>query len=219
MIRIIENYILKKYDVISFDIFDTLIERKCLVPADIFELAGEKILGRDKATKFRSDRIEAERSARQKKSGGEVNITDIYTELDKEYSDVSKRLMDEEQNQEILNCKKKESMYRFFQKCVASDKKVLLVSDMYQPEQVIVKMLDKCEISGYADIYISNCYNVNKLTGKLFELVINKCGVDRRKIVHIGDSVKADYLGARKAGIQSILTGRKNRLKRQFNSK
>ena len=38
MIRFIEDYMLKKYDVISFDIFDTLIERTCSVPADIFEL-------------------------------------------------------------------------------------------------------------------------------------------------------------------------------------
>ena len=40
MIRFIEDYMLKKYDVISFDIFDTLIERTCSVPADIFELTG-----------------------------------------------------------------------------------------------------------------------------------------------------------------------------------
>lgn len=127
--------------------------------------------------------------------------------------------MAEEQRQEIVNCKKKESMYGFFQKCVASDKCVILVSDMYLPEQVIIKMLEKCGIAGYDDIYISNCYNSNKLTGKLFELVMDERGTDRKKIIHIGDSVKADYIGARKAGIRSILIGRKNRLKRQLNSK
>ena len=35
MIRFIEDYMLKKYDVISFDIFDTLIEKTCCVPADM----------------------------------------------------------------------------------------------------------------------------------------------------------------------------------------
>lgn len=48
MIRFIEDYMLKKYDVISFDIFDTLIERTCSVPADIFELTGEAVLGKIK---------------------------------------------------------------------------------------------------------------------------------------------------------------------------
>ena len=219
MIRFIEEYMLKKYDVISFDIFDTLIERTCSVPADIFELTGEAVLGKDKALQFRADRIEAEHNARHKKTGGEVNISDIYNELDSAYAAFSQQLMAEEQRQEIVNCKKKESMYGFFQKCVASDKCVILVSDMYLPEQVIIKMLEKCGIAGYDDIYISNCYNSNKLTGKLFELVMDERGTDRKKIIHIGDSVKADYIGARKAGIRSILIGRKNRLKRQLNSK
>lgn len=219
MIRFIEDYMLKKYDVISFDIFDTLIERTCSVPADIFELTGEAVLGKDKALQFRADRIEAEHNARHKKTGGEVNISDIYNELDSAYAAFSQQLMAEEQRQEIVNCKKKESMYGFFQKCVASDKCVILVSDMYLPEQVIIKMLEKCGIAGYDDIYISNCYNSNKLTGKLFELVMDERGTDRKKIIHIGDSVKADYIGARKAGIRSILIGRKNRLKRQLNSK
>ncbi len=219
MIRFIENYILKKYDVISFDIFDTLIERTCSVPADIFELTGEAVLGKDKALQFRADRIEAEHNARHKKTDGEVNISDIYRELDSVYDAFSQQLIDEEQRQEINNCKKKASMYGFFQKCVKSDKLVLLVSDMYLPEQVIADMLGKCGIKGYDDIYISNCYNANKLTGKLFEQVMDERGIDRKKIIHIGDSVKADYLGARKAGIRSILIGRKNRLKRQLNSK
>ena len=184
MIRFIEDYMLKKYDVISFDIFDTLIERTCSVPADIFELTGEAVLGKDKALQFRADRIEAEHNARHKKTGGEVNISDIYNELDSAYAAFSQQLMAEEQRQEIVNCKKKESMYGFFQKCVASDKCVILVSDMYLPEQVIIKMLEKCGIAGYDDIYISNCYNSNKLTGKLFELVMDERGTDRKKIIH-----------------------------------
>ena len=125
MIRFIEDYMLKKYDVISFDIFDTLIERTCSVPADIFELTGEAVLGKDKAIQFRADRIEAEHNARHKKTGGEVNISDIYNELDSAYAAFSQQLMAEEQRQEIVNCKKKESMYGFFQKCVASDKCVI----------------------------------------------------------------------------------------------
>ena len=38
--------------------------------------------------------------------------------------------------------------------------------------------------------------------------------IDKKNIIHIGDSIKADYIGARKAGISSILIGRKNRIGR-----
>lgn len=42
--------------------------------------------------------------------------------------------------------------------------------------------------------------------------------IDPSKIIHIGDSFKADFCGARKAGIKSILISRKHRLKRLIHS-
>lgn len=48
--------------------------------------------------------------------------------------------------------------------------------------------------------------------------MLNQKGIKQSEIVHIGDSVKADFLGARKVGIKSILIRRKNRLKRLIHS-
>lgn len=37
-------------------------------------------------------------------------------------------------------------------------------------------------------------------------------------MIHIGDSIKADFLGARKARVKSVLIGRKNRFERLIHS-
>ena len=79
-------------------------------------------------------------------------------------------------------------------------------------------MLEHCNITNYDSLYVSNEYGVNKISGKLFKIVLNQKGIKQSEIVHIGDSVKADFLGARKVGIKSILIRRKNRLKRLIHS-
>ena len=78
MITILKKYIIKHFDTISFDIFDTLIERDVNIPSDIFYKVGLKILGKNEAETFRKDRIEAEEKARKSKLGGEVTLKEIY---------------------------------------------------------------------------------------------------------------------------------------------
>lgn len=73
-----KNYLLQalisKYQYISFDIFDTLIERKVKAPSDIFAIVGKNILGDACADVFRQDRINAELIARKNCKTGEVNV-------------------------------------------------------------------------------------------------------------------------------------------------
>ena len=62
MNKLLEEFILHKYKNISFDIFDTLIERDVSDPLDIFALV-EKETGEPN---FRIKRIQAEKIARNK---------------------------------------------------------------------------------------------------------------------------------------------------------
>lgn len=52
MNQVIAAYILTHFDTISFDIFDTLIERSVSKPTDIFEIVGEKVLGKEHRREF-----------------------------------------------------------------------------------------------------------------------------------------------------------------------
>lgn len=49
---ILENKKIKKYKYISFNIFDTLLERKVLLPNEIFRNTGIKVLGKKQGIDF-----------------------------------------------------------------------------------------------------------------------------------------------------------------------
>ena len=203
---------INKHPIISFDVFDTLIERTVSLPSDIFGLVGKAVFGSDNG--FTDNRIKAEQTARSLSDTGEVTLAEIYGQLKSVYGDKTDVLMEEEILQEINSCVPKTSMTDVYKAAIDNAQKVFIISDMYLPSSVIEQMINKCGISGYSKIYVSNEYKCNKISGKLYEKVIIENSIERKEMLHIGDSIKADYLGAKKAKIDSCLIGRKNRLKR-----
>jgi len=204
------NKIIKKHRVISFDIFDTLLERNVDTPTDIFEIVGKK---NGLQASFKEDRVVAEKKARIY-NNGEVTLDDIYKFLPDYLNDKKEIIKQSEIDTEINSVKLKHSMKDIYDYAIKQNKQVYLISDMYLPSYVIKRMLDKIGIDGYKKIYISNEYGCDKISARLFETVIGENNIVRSEMVHIGDSIKADLIGARKAKIHSVLIGRKNRLKR-----
>ena len=193
MNQVIAAYILTHFDTISFDIFDTLIERSVSKPTDIFEIVGEKVLGKEHRWEFLENRIRAEKKAREKSC--EITLDQIYQELVDTYkSDIVELLQKTEVQIELENCHKKETIFPFY------------VFDTY--------FLHMCGINDYEKLYVSNTYGENKLSGKLFQIACKDCQIDLKSMIHIGDSIKADMIGAHKAGIHVWLVGRKNRIER-----
>lgn len=85
---------------------------------------------------------------------------------------------------------------------------------MYLPQDVIVKMLNKCGVFVANKIYVSNECGVNKISGNLFHYVMEENELEPHEWLHIGDSIRADCIGAIKAGIKFCPVNRKNRLRR-----
>ena len=203
----------KRYDTVSFDIFDTLIARKVSTPTDIFQLVAKEA-GMDELA-FKEKRIYAEKVARQKAaSQGEVTLDGIYDEMTDIDSAELKKWKKLELDIEYMQCEPIPELYQVFEWAKQNQKNIVIVSDMYLPADHIAKMLEKCGYTGYQKLYVSNQYGVNKISGKLFEIVWNELEPADRKMIHIGDSIKADFLGAMKAHIPSILISRQNRLLR-----
>lgn len=213
------KHILSHFDYISFDIFDTLIERDVNRPSDIFCLTGKNIIDEENAEEFCKLRKEAETKARRNNPKMEVTLEEIYNELDGVYEySVKEKLKHEEMKLEVLHCHRKKDMIAFYEKCLEMKKHIVIISDMYMPAELIEKILNQCNIIGYEKVYVSNEYSVNKISSELFKIVMKEKQIDPSKIIHIGDSFKADFCGARKAGIKSILISRKHRLKRLIHS-
>ncbi|MCI8297603.1 MAG: HAD hydrolase-like protein [Lachnospiraceae bacterium] len=212
MNRYLEKYILRYYDSISFDIFDTLVERDIDDPRDIFDIVENEM----RENGFRQRRIEAENRARLKKMSREVVLDEIYDELQDTIND-REILKKCEVKTELEHIFPKRDIICFFNRCIAEEKDIYLISDMYLPESVIKQILNKCGINRYNKLYLSNKYGANKISSKLFEILLEKESIDHGAILHIGDSIRADFFGARGADIKSILVGRKKRFKRMIN--
>lgn len=189
--------IIGKVDVVSFDIFDTLLMRKVLYPTDVFE-----VVGRRKRTTFdfKKARIKAEHEL----LSDNPNIYEIYHRL-KENEGLSDELMNELFAEEILVENQvivsRDDAVELLDYTYKQGKKVYLVSDMYLPKEILETILDDKGVHGYEDILISCEYRSSKWEG-LFGILKNK--VKCENIVHIGDNLEADILSAEDYGIKAF---------------
>ena len=169
----VEAYVeqLCRYDVISFDIFDTLILRPLGQPADVFYLIGEKLL----ISGFRNIRIWAEWDARmkcrQKKGHMEIALKDIWKNIQDEVgiqADIGMKL---EIETEMSLCYGNPFMVEVWKELLRRNKRMIVVSDMYLPKAVLEQILQKNGFRGYEKLYVSCEYEKNKASGSLFEVV------------------------------------------------
>lgn len=212
MIQWIQSKILRRYKTVSFDVFDTLIERDVSVPTDIFKITGDMVLGEGRGECFQTDRISAEIEARRDKPNGECTLEEIYACLDGQYDDRVQALMNNEITIELKHCRPRKRIMKLFQACLERGQEVYIISDMYLSGHVIEGMLNACGIVGYKKLFVSNEYKKHKRGGQLFSLVLETENLDGGKMIHVGDSLRADVMGARQAGIHSMFIMRRNML-------
>lgn len=195
------NKIIQKYEILSFDIFDTLICRKIYNPDDIFYKI-EELTNIKNYIKYRK---KAEEQARELYKC-DVNIYQIYDEFQKILKLTEKeknKCLNYEIDMEIELCHPREKMKETIKK-LKKEKKIILVSDMYLTKDIIEKMIIKCGYKNlYDELYVSNEYNARKDTGELFDIVLEK--YSKNKIIHIGDNKISDGNMPINKGIDSIV--------------
>lgn len=201
------------YDVISFDIFDTLIMRPFSDPKDLFYIVGEKLDVPD----FRNLRIEAEHLARAEKNkegkSTEICLEDIYSVLSRLSGISAETGCRIEMDTELQLCRANPTMKKVWDLAVESGKKVIAASDMYLSREFIEKLLEKNGFYGFSELYVSNEKHCGKWDGKLFKLI---CSEQNGTIVHIGDNLLSDVRNARKQGIASVHYPNVNEQGRKF---
>lgn len=195
---------LENYDVVSFDVFDTLILRNLLDSRDIFYLTGMKLgISGFKGLRERAER-EAIRRKRFRGQGKEVTIRDIY-EVIGEWQGVDVQTgMEAEVSVERAVCRDNPYWHEVFNELLTAGKQIIIVTDMYLPEKVIRELLVHC---GYVidrvEIFVSCEERAAKRDGTLFSLVKQRIGNDFRGI-HIGDNKASDVRAARQAGWKAL---------------
>ena len=194
---------IEHFDLVSFDIFDTLVFRTVPTPKGVFFLAGLQVLDSSvESAKFQSARILAENIARKKSQTGEVNLDDIYNSLVEYSSDVREKLKQAELRAELEVCRPREEIVALYNGIKEFGKEVVLISDMYLPGSFIEQILANCGVDGMKGIFISNELGCDKRSGKLFSEVQKRIICFNGRQIHYGDSFNADFLGALKAGVK-----------------
>lgn len=201
-----------RHDVVSFDIFDTLLYRPFRHPADLFDFMAEdvaKITG-SAAISFREERQQAERAAfkRAVAAGrGEISIDEIYMEFAAHLHlspEVSARIMQLEMQLERDFLYPRMSGFLAFQEARSLGKKILLISDMYLPHSFLEEVLHKAGYQGYHKLYVSSSYGAKKHSGKLYDAVLQDLNIPAASILHVGDNLAADVQKAKEKGIKAF---------------
>lgn len=166
----------KNYDIISFDVFDTLLVRQVLYPSDIFMYIEKELENLQISIKnFKQKRMLAE----QNLAKYAPTIYEIYYDFmnsNKICTEVVNKLIEMEIECETTKIKPRKKMIEIVNN-IPADKTVYFLSDMYLSHKVIYNMLQKAGIDRSFKIILSCDYHCTKESGKLFrKLPQNKRG-------------------------------------------
>ncbi len=190
-----------KFDVVSFDVFDTLIKRNVDNPKDIYKLL-DKIAAEKGINDFLNLRTRVEQELREYQSF--INIDDIYNKisscLDEE---ISLKLKKTEIDLELSYCQSNYEIKELYDLYKKMGKRIIAVSDMYLTTDIIKRILEKNDIV-VDKIYVSCDCKAKKSDGSLFDYVLKEEKISNKRIIHIGDNWRADYIGAKKQGIKTM---------------
>lgn len=200
--------------VISFDIFDTLIVRPCLHSSDIIKLVA-KIIFNDYQIDIEHDRL----FASTEMNNPYANIKEIW-----EY--IAQKHGCPENASIFLKCDvdiESSLMYpRYIGKllydiAVSTGKRIVATSDMYLTKEILRSILDQSGYEQISEIYVSCDCKAYKDSGELFNYVLNKEHIDNPcNLLHIGNSKKSDYIAPKNIGIQAFLLPKNKELFRQI---
>lgn len=201
---------LKNEKLISFDIFDTLIQRKTGSPETVFDVTEQKAcreLGQE-FSDFAKIRKAAERTLRKQYRNSEITLEEIYSEIKRRKCWPDKacsKLMDMEMQTELEVCRPVKRMKRFYYDALKKDKRVIITSDMYLSQELIEKILFRCGYAGYEKLFLSSTYKATKARGRLFHYILKEYQIPARQLLHIGDNPWGDFLIPRWKGIRAVL--------------
>ncbi len=209
----------------SFDIFDTIISRKGLHPHSIFYKIKEQLEKSEMnfpahfIENFVGIRIKSEQNAREyynktmyirKDNHREITLMEIIERMADLYAftdEQKKYLYNLECKAELEDCIPIENEINYVESLIDNGQDVVLISDMYLPKELIVKMLGKVsEKIAKLPLFLSSDYKVQKTTGRLyFEVYKSFEFYKYGRWIHHGDNRLADKKMPEKLGIETVL--------------
>ena len=194
-------------NLVTFDVFDTLVIRSCGEPGAVFDIVGKLYVEEnpeESLADFRAMRERAEQEARSAVgSSVEVTLEDIYEHLPFPNA-VRNELMELELAVELAVCEPNHEMLQYYSEALESVR-VAIISDTYLPAWFVRAILDECGIDGYERLLVSSDCGSMKRDGRVFEVVLKELGVSTTRAMHVGDHPLADWIAPRRIGMKACL--------------
>ena len=198
--------------VVSFDVFDTLLARPVLEPADLFHLVEAKARARGIDVRFATLRRQAERAARVEMRrvdpGREEPTLDAIhaalralAELDAATSETLREL-EIEAEQRILRARK--SVIPLVEHARGRGVEVVAMTDVYLPEAVVRGALARCGLGDLERCWVSSESGETKGSGRLYRRMLADLRCDPSSVVHVGDRRESDVVRARALGLRAF---------------
>lgn len=194
-----------QHEVVSFDIFDTLLCRSLWAASDVFKA----LESRHGPEGFAAARVKAEWLARRRhrigKDGTEVTLVQIYDILD-ELMPEHAGSPDAELAMEGAVLKRDPAIFLLLESARRQGKRVIGVSDMYLPGEAITEILEREGIILDA-LYCSSDHRearLGKFNSRMYAHVVQAEGVEPSRILHFGDNHQADVVNANAMGLSGV---------------
>lgn len=194
-------------DVVSFDLFQTLLERPVDEQERQLALLDPRAreLSQGVLVDFAQIRLAAKGWA-EERNGEEVTLRERYRAIERRYGipeDVALELMQAELllDERLLraNPRARES----FQQALEQGKAVCIVSDTFYPRDFVERLLQENGFEGYQHLFLSSELGLLKSSGRLFRHVLSHLGVAPDRVLHIGDDPNSDVRRAAECGIRT----------------
>jgi len=202
-------------DLLTLDVFDTVLVRRVSRPIDAFLVLGHRLEPLDllphgvtPAAFARLRRLAEARARERAVAEGrsvEISLEDVYAEIADVTPEVRSRLADAELRVERSLCFVDPAIVEVADAARAHGCTVALVSDTYfsasQLDYLVGGRLDATAV------FASSEHGVGKGQG-LFDIVLDRLDIEAGRAVHAGDNEHADVAPAERIGIRAFLLPR-----------
>lgn len=201
-------------DVICFDVFGTLVVKQLFNQRDLFQLMQDdyqNITSNSLETAFFDMRIQAEELCIKEKNENDptaegISLDEIYDKLKLQYSisnDCAEIIKQREIELETFFSIPRKTGQCLYNEAVQAGKTIVVVADTYLPEYAIQDILMKCGYKEVSHVFVSSENRVTKKKGSIYDILPFWLGIQKDRILNIGDDYRADYLNAQRRGLNA----------------
>lgn len=204
-------------EILSLDIFDTTLGRRCGLPEDVFTMMEEDLVRNhgEVYNGFGHKRRDIDSLARRRawdtRQAEEVSLEDIHSlllELNPDWNLEVEQLAELEMRVEESVLYPLPGAKDMIQAARKVCKQVIFISDMYLPQEFCERMLRINGFTDYDSLFLSSSVGVLKHSGKLFEHVLDKLQIVPEKILHVGDNAHSDGEQPKRLGLRTYIVSK-----------